>query len=1427
MRSISSNLEQAIKNPAGLRMVAKMEIDPSYTKFNTLTSNNPYDANDYSEPTDNPVGQCMLYSPTLDKVFTFIVSPSSGTISGMEQGSGTVNDLGITANVDTKPACYELGDGTAYLWYWDSSNGLTRVTVNLSTWAISGSTQITVDNLPTEWSITAGSPHALSENQVMLTYQTSIGGIGVGYYDGSWNHWGQRFLSPGGVTATDWTIYSTAVVFDGKIFAYITDIHEGYVRGVELNPYKDLWSDSYEAMPADLSRFCITNAVSSGGYIHVAGQFHRLSDISDAKVYSLVTRSLDGRTFSWDRFTLLSTTGFQFQIAVNRGTKKVYASDRNSVGITDGGHFFFSSTNNSITLKPPSDIISLEITSPSEVTSEIKSYDEAYHDHPAIVKNSRVKLYLGYQTASDYEYALYQTYILESRSFGFSGKTRSLVIDLVDQASWKTQQIAFPFYSEILSKISFHDNCNIQDKTYPVKTVSPYVQDFLHLDFWNNTKWDGDGVVTSGQEYQFRSGSAGSGASFPWSGVSMDSGATDQLKFRTVHLAGYQLLDEYPTIRSTGSFSIRLYGWETAAWGKDGDYDSARANSSWTVYAVTAPTTDLDNKTVTQGTLTSTYDKFPQEFPDNEAGSYPIEYSFSGLTEDHVLLYFGITVSNTTTGTSVMLPERMEIAGINFTYVGASSSQAWETDNPDPSTYDREYLKNPDTGIPSILFTMRPYSAFNYRVNADFVYSAGNDPLSVGRTCWGVVGHAENGRNYVVARFHKQKSRIELVLVRDDTETVLAFSTVGTTPTDIMLDHRDGLYRVWYRDGTTTWTGPVITHQYDEVTNGRIATSDSDIMHTGIYTAIAPPGFLTPSFNMSDSDGIGILATSDDSILDGFPDEGKVVIDGQVYSYSGSTIRTNDYLGPYQGRQSYEYKSYTEGGVSYSGHAVEIAAYFPDSNPDRVSGLLMAADRGHAWLIDKTDWTVEHSTAGVPNPLRNRSRHYASRAHGNIIGPAHRVHFVPGLLNIEPEDESEASLHLYGSWVSLYSTDEIWVTNIEANTVARDATVRDMTKMLTHAASVESEFPGDTHISSLSLSTTPAEIETSDPYLPGGFDVRFTTPDTLANGDWIALYAGNLYIGDPILEEQLDIGIKNNGGTLQVFSKPQDAVEPDEYINLDMPIQSYEIRILFHATFCSVYLDGIWVATFAYGEEDKDCEACDKEILTWPKEQVKLYLYSNTTGYTANSILVTELFDWREAIYIESEMNTASALGSVFQERPIEQTPTTTGGMAWSYFLKRDTIEILPYESKFMVERHQKTERTNPQAGSDAVVCFTDVEHAFNNSFADSEGFLTRVFKLGTLETGAKKTAQILLQKSWEKQYQHQIQMRPDIRLEVGDRLILGYIVPGTERYEQHTFILDNLSINLLEGDYMLSGQGHHSTTQYMRNSIGGYLEGS
>ena len=312
MRTVSNDIENAIELSGSTKMAVQATIQPSRVYFSSLTNDNPFDSDDYNEATDTPRPQCMCYSNTNSGAVTFIVD-DSGDINAMVQGSGSITDLGVNTDPEVNPGIYDLGTGTARLYYWDTAGQVIRCDVNMSTFGVSNASGFTPN--PTEFDVDTGSLHGISSNEFVLVYRTDLGGVSAAYYNGaSYKYWGRRFLSPNREMDDGyWTVYSAAVKFNNDIYVYITDMDTGEVKAVHYDTTKDRWSDTWIAVPATESRFCVGNARVVNGYIHMAGQFHRTDDLAEAQKWSLVVRSLTGKNFSWDRHTGMSTLGYQFQ----------------------------------------------------------------------------------------------------------------------------------------------------------------------------------------------------------------------------------------------------------------------------------------------------------------------------------------------------------------------------------------------------------------------------------------------------------------------------------------------------------------------------------------------------------------------------------------------------------------------------------------------------------------------------------------------------------------------------------------------------------------------------------------------------------------------------------------------------------------------------------------------------------------------------------------------------------------------------------------------------------------------------------------------------------------------------------------------------------------------------------------------------------
>ena len=1377
----NTELVTAITTTRTYKMDVKAIIDPSRTYFSTLTDDNPYDGGDYSTVTDTPVGQCACYSPTQSKMVTFITDSSTGVIYAMVQGSDTKHNLSITADKQTKPGVWDLGTGSAYLWYCDSGGTLKRSTINMSSWAVSGTT--TIEPTTSPWSITRGSPTPISSTEVVYVYQTTYGGWGVAYYTGSiWEQWTGRFITPTAVASaySNATIYSTAAKLNGDVFVYMTDIKEGQVMGVVYEDTDDLWTDSYVALPSDLCRFCITNSRTANGYIHMAGQFHRTDDLADAQVYSLALRSSDGKTFTWDRFTLIAKLGYQFHIDYNGDT--FYASDRNSVGTSTLSYFWVTTPGTRVTLQPPSDIIEFSMND-HNATLRVKGYDETYLSHAVIKKGSRCKVEIGYAAnvspPADITFSPYMDFIIDTVTYGYADGVRRITLSLVAEGIWKTDQISFPFYSEIISNSSQYDDCDEWDILHPAEG-SIYRDTDVFLDFFGTQEgWDGGSITTcdpainSGDTYHKDGGLNPGGETI------RNIGATS-VGCQTVDLNTINDYSSYPIITAT-SITVNVSGWSATS--------SSENGADIYCYVLT-----LDDDSAETETAAASAGNFPKDYNGTQAGNNPIAFSFSGLTVGHRLKRIMLKFVFAGAGTAYTYIARFDLANVVVSYSNLNKGQTWTQTK--PSSYgedDATILQVPSVGTPHILIMQKPYTAYNFSMWSTFVYEAGSSPISSGTVSWGVVGMAADAGNCIIGRFNKQESELQLIKMRSGRESLLALYDMGATiPASIKMEHRDGVFEVSYMDTNDTWLSPSITKSYDEETEGAISTSEDGIMAVGTWGGIVPTGFRITSFGVGDCDGIPMMAGQPTSLVSAMPSSGKVVIDDIIYSYGGKTSTAITPTGPYQLRNTWSYGGYSEGGRDFTGYGCEISHFDPEIDEVYLNGYFLASDLGTCWTIDDTDWSVWHSTAGSPFYLFNRCRHFGDTIHsGHGLSTKNRMWETIGLTGVtrDPDQEvSQSYLHQAGSWCWQWGTDKLWVKEAMGTAIENDSTVKDMTNFMCGVASVPSEYPGDWIGTDLSISGTPTQLAATERLLPGGYDVWFELP-ALTASQWLAIYASDLYIG-ATGTENLDIGFRNNGGTLEVYAYPDQDVYDPVYVETSLsPTVSHSIRVLFHEEFISVYADNIWLHTFAYPEDD----------LRWPDDELDMYMYSSAAK-TVTTCTVVELFDWREAIYVESEISAQSAIGSVIQERPVEIFPTSEGGLSFSYNLKRDTITYTTAITKVIFRRHEEKDQGNKEAGSDAIVYYRHIDFVTDNSFADDQGFLTRVLKLSTLDTGAARAAQILLEKANEHQYMHTIQMRPDMRIEYGDILSFTYTLTGTGTSIQRDVIVEGITIAITEG---------------------------
>ena len=1058
MKTVTPTLQAAIENPLGSRPLVRVKVSKSRAFSSVLTADlAPAWATD-----GNTIGVTINDDGTITHAdhypqdVAYFEAPYNHllSVSNVSQGlkltadidaSHTFDATGITLSLYSKPAIIN-DNGTGYVFY-DSGGTIYRAQIDLSK---ALGTPYNSDCLNAPVAIGTGvygAAHALSANAMVYVFP-SDGGIGVKLITnsgGSWteNLWVYRFMWPGRVCDDDWiSMYSAACYGpDGKANIYLTDWTSGAVRGVQVDA-DGRWGDTFEAIPADLSRLFISKAFLANGYIHLVGQYERTEDLSLDVTRGFDLRSTDGRNFSFDRFSLFTNLGYRFVGTVGGDQVHYYSSNR--IISLPATHFFAASPPAENILEiPMSDIINLGAEAAEQngsVSLVLKNGNEYYTTNALVKRGNRATVEIGYQTSIGAEYVPYMTCIITAIESDFADTRRGLRLGLVPEGVWATNLHTYPFYVEITGRSALRDECSNTENFY-VATNSAYsALATVSVDFWNAKAFTAADVAV-GSDFQ-----AGSGAT-PLviigdhsAGVGVE---TEQFKTQLG-------LVDHPEI--TGDVTARVYGWSRTIY-------TNGANDSFEIRLRTFDPVAKTESIVT-GVLASVTGQPPQSYLDVIAGDYPVEYTFTGLTNGHQILS-AVVVVRSVLGTVVFL-ERVELtAGFTATDLAADGNTGWQENEATETIPASTRLVVPGSNRPYIMFATKPFSAYNFYVSGKFSYDPGVTPNTLGETVWGLVGHAEDALNYTACRYNKQLGRFELVLARNGVETVLATATHATIPDGFGFRHIDGVFYLSILTGTTwdvyPWDAPVSNRAYQwEEVNGPLATSEDLIMHVGIYGAKFSPHFRITSFNFGTCAGIMPLPGEDMTVFDGLPASGYISVDGVTYHYSSKTVPASiTPRGPYQGRNTY----------IGSANGWEITFFDWAADENAFSGYAIGSNNGHNHVIGGTLWKVQHDLRDQHPPdndsyLRNRSRHFSDTISGNQIGLRNRMYIGPALL-VDEVASGEPTNHGWRSVANVDSSDIIYLDEFSAVSGDQDQTLKDILTKLCAFSGSGSSFPGD------------------------------------------------------------------------------------------------------------------------------------------------------------------------------------------------------------------------------------------------------------------------------------------------------------------------------------------------------------------------------
>lgn len=1365
-RTITQTMRDAIDLPHGIDMRIYAELFPSRVFFDTITSDFPVSGADpLGLDDDAPLRQDIEYSSVSDKLVTFF--EDIGYLKYAKQGSSTVHSTGSNYSLICKPGV--LGS-KCYLFH---ANGtLERYTIDWSAIESSSATPLSSDITPITMDDTCYAVHAVSDTRcVAIGYDDGgfrpalINGTNVLYHPERFMLYREVAWSGSGRALIDLGTYSGALQLGNKVFVYMSNAPRGSVQGTYYDFDTGQWSDIFTALPTELQtslcEFRIANAYSRNGTAYICGQFARTDIYGTGKVYSLLLYSPDGKTFAVDRLTLVSDIGYRFLSRVG-SDNNLYLGNCNRVckaPVT----WVFDGTNGTSSVKEvltDEHIKSFE-DSDYSATLTLKSGNEAFLDNANIVNEARVKVYLGYQTTSGSEAVLWGTYIVDRRIIGFKDAGRRNDLKLVGEAIWRLSGLTMPFYAELFGKSVIYDPMTEESGKLHEATGSAFTQTKFWVDFWKHDAYTNTSAGITGIDMMDEGGV----------NYYESADAPHKLGIMGKDLTTILNIKDYPEL-SSSSIDVNIFGWSHPA--------TSGSSDICEVVLVLADADDVETTVISNADT-----RWKTTWPSSLTGEEPIAFQVTGLTVGHKIKRIGVVFENSVA--SWFNIARVEItSGVLVEFNHGDANTPWERT-------DSGYFRLPGSGHPFIMFSQRPYNAFNFSLAAKFNNSTTGGIAGYDSSV-GLVGLAEDSQNYIVGRYDKVDNLVQIAKVRDGIETVLTSGSPGFTVGDecgIGFVHRNGHFEVHlYNSSGSAWQ---IERTYDwKQDDGFMFTDGVASRWCGIYGAITAPSFPILGYWSSNDE----LVTNSDGIpadllasLSGFPSSGQVKIGENIYNYSSVISMPVPVRGPYQYRQAGLYSPpYGDGSTG-----LECRDFDWTASTSALNGYLIALSSGANFVCSGALWQIFTSTGGVTEWRYNRARYYSANTQisGLYHTLSHKVYVTGGLGGVS-KVSGTITKHMQGDICAYHLQGEILCYWYMGSGGDDATTIADLVGDICQLAGTQAGFPGDFTSGSMPVSgvTDIRSLSYCD-----GFDLYFETQDAVTVD-----VRANVYIKPDNYEEDIagDTTIKvilekGTGNAFKVWYKslPSDTTIFQQDTTIGDGNLGIKYRVIFHEDALTILANGRWIST------------CVFDDVIYPEDVLNVQINS-TTPITIENIRIRELGDWREAIYIDLETDAKSAIGSVIQERPIESYMNPDGTMEFWYDYTSGSV---PYG--FEPNQHEIDYSIPPDGASDAIINSADwaktVQYA---GFARTIGFATRLMRFPNLYSGAIKAAYITLKRMYEKSENHSITMRPDVSLRHGDVLLLDYTTSATERHIQSNVVIEGVGISVSNGKAKMTIRG-------------------
>jgi hypothetical protein len=1288
-------------------------------------------------------------------------------------------------------------------------------------------------NVVTRYTVTYGSPITLASDGGSYTYDTGLevvavhavsstqavaivdsdGGFAAYVMDGTSHSMSPiRFMFPT-LKPYDKSTYnmfqqgiaSGAALLGDDIFVYISNASTGIVEGMSYNTVGGEWSDIFTAVPTDEQvsqcSLKIANVYTHNGTIYMCGQFARTDVLRATDMpYSLLLYSTDGKTFSIDRFVLVSNIGYRFLATVGNDT--LYLANCNRICKDDVTWVFDGETGTGVLITIPQDHIKgIQDQDNERCTISLTSGRQEYWDIADVREGAKIILYLGMLTGGtpEAQYIKFGTYIIDNIDYGVGSGSRTHQLNCMSLSMWRLSGLSMPFYAEILGKSVHYDPLLLDTTTLSGAGNIYMTHNKMSIDFWHHKEYStgtihggaitGLKMLVSGGVDMYQALNSNAPHCY---GLIMDS------DFQSI-----LFLDENPLITAT-TIDVEIYGWSRPIGAAGNDIvhllvitEDEEGNEKRWVSTTESQWEDTES--------VSSYAPISLTFPDGACGPA----GETVFTVGEKIKKMGLILHcDEDTWFNVA---RIDVtSGIEAHYTYLDGEADWEM------TSDGVFTV-PSSGRPFVMYSQYPYNMQEISIHGCFenttVPVAGLEsyPLAAGLACFG-----SDHSNCIVARYNQSPATpmAELIMIRNNVETLLIDEPVSFNLGDLQimkLDHKGGhfVYSMWNADDNVFEV--VLTYDWEEA-NGFMFVDENDTMKCGIYGYIASPftrilGYYNgESETGTNADGIGVDPVFD---LTGWPASGTLRIGVDTLSYGGKIAHPTDPQGPYQFRQGGIYAADQNG---HGESALETRGFNWLGTEGDYTGSLIAVDSGANFDCTGSLWQIFDTDGGVIDWLPGRCRLISDNAQIGEIAHSlgNKVWLVGGFHEIHQTSTSTVS--------SKHSEGELATFEIAGSIVCHwymgaggedDTVVEDMIDRVCRLSGATAVFTGDNDIGTLVVGA-PAVISRV-PYADG-LDINFYVAAIGATPlDFIAdikiTNTHEIDITDTVEPEAFRTAIENDTSVMvriedlgsgdyqfSVYSYPTESLMYSTiYTTTD---GAHSVRVLFFGNNISFYMDSQWITSKCFYELQYCMNSSDLG-----------YLNLSVTGDTTlTNVLIKEMSDWREAIYIDLETDGMSALNSIIQQRCVEQHSLSDGSIEFYYEITRPEIPAV------REPRSHRFSRSVPTDGaSDAIIysaIIDGVRTMQNPDFARELGFATKMFRMPDLTVGATRATYLLLKKMYESYRSHNLVIRPDLELMVGDIYPVSYTASGDGYVENRHIIVESVNTSLkMSGNKVTSAQ--------------------